>query len=145
MPVTNKVRILVDLNIILDVISKRNPHLPDSMAVWRAVETGQATGFLAAHSITTLFYLTAKQIGAQQATAVLHQTLQVFSIAPLNDALIREALSWGWHDFEDAVQMATAVHSNLNYLVTHNPKDFETHPVPILKPAHLPAIFIPHP
>jgi len=138
--VANKLDILVDLNIILDVVSSRVPHAENSIAVWRTVETGQVIGFLAAHSITTLFYLSAKQIGRQRATAVLHKTLQVFVIAPVNDLVIRDALSWGWRDFEDAVQMATAVHANLNYLITRNTKDFESQPVPILKPAHLFAL-----
>ena len=111
--------------------------MDDSVPVWRAVETKQVTGFLAAHSLTTLFYLTAKQIGHQRATAVLHKTLQVFSVASVDEQVIRQALAWGWRDFEDAVQMATAVHANLDYLVTRNPKDFETRPIPVLQPAHL--------
>ena len=137
---TPEIRILVDLNIVLDVISKRKPHLPDSALVWYLVETGQVTGFLAAHSITTLFYLTRKQIGHQQATAVLQKTLQTFSISSVNEQVIHQALSWGWQDFEDAVQMATAVHTQLDYLITRNPKDFETHPIPVLQPAQLVAI-----
>ena len=134
---TNKLRILVDLNVVMDVVDKRYAFMEDSVAVWRAVETGQVTGFLAAHSLTTLFYLVAKQIGHQQATAVLLKTLQVFSVAYVDEQVIHQALDWGWRDFEDAVQMAAAVHTGLDYLVTRNPKDFQSHPIPVLLPAHL--------
>lgn len=37
-------------------------------------------------------------------------------IAPVNDAVIRKALSWSRPDFEDAVQMAVAMHAGANYL-----------------------------
>lgn len=134
------IRILVDMNVILDVVQQRQPFYEDSAKVLDAVSNQEVEGYLAAHSITTLFYVITRFQNRTTAVSILQQLLTAFKVTTLNDAIIREALTWGWQDFEDAVQMATAVHSNLDYLVTRNPKDFETHPVPILKPAHLPAI-----
>lgn len=128
-------RILVDLNLILDVLEKRQPHLAYSAAVWKAVETGQAQGFLAAHTITTLFYLTSRQVGWQMATLTLIQALKVFTVVAVDEQVIRQALSLGWKDFEDAVQMAAALNANLDYIVTRNSKDFEIQPIPVLSPS----------
>jgi hypothetical protein len=44
------------------------------------------------------------------------------------------ALSWGWGDFEDAVQMAAAAGEKVDYLVTRNPGDFEGGPVAVVRP-----------
>ncbi|MCB9008269.1 MAG: hypothetical protein H6656_13015 [Ardenticatenaceae bacterium] len=53
----NKPTILVDLNVIVDVIQQRQPFYEESARVVDAVVRGQAEGWLAAHSITTLFYV----------------------------------------------------------------------------------------
>jgi predicted nucleic acid-binding protein len=127
--------VLVDLNLVLDVLEKRQPHLVNSAAVWKAVETGQVQGFLAAHTITTLFYLTTRQVGWQMATFSLVQVLKVFAIAAVDENVIGQALSLGWKDFEDAEQMTAALNANLDYVITRNPKDFETQPIPVLEPA----------
>ncbi len=133
-------RILVDMNVVLDVVQQRQPFYEDSAKVLDAVSNREVEGYLAAHSITTLFYVVTRFQNRVTAVSILQQLLTVFTVTTVNDAVIRDALSWGWQDFEDAVQMATAVHTKLDYLITRNPKDFETHLVPILKPAHLPAI-----
>jgi hypothetical protein len=49
-------RILVDLNIVLDVLHERQPFVHLSRPVWTAVDTRQVSGAIAAHSVATLFY-----------------------------------------------------------------------------------------
>jgi predicted nucleic acid-binding protein len=133
-------RLLVDLNIVLDVLQKREPHLSDSRAIWQAVETGKIEGFLAAHSMTTLFYLSAKQLGSQKATQIIHDILAVFAVASVDQGVIEQALKLGWRDFEDAVQMAAAMSAKLDYLVTRNRKVYSTQPVPVLEPVECLAL-----
>jgi hypothetical protein len=60
--------------------------------------------------------------------------LDAFSIAAVGDAVIRKALSWGWPDFEHAVQMAAAVFADVDYLITRNRRDFQEGIVPIVRP-----------
>jgi len=136
----DKPEVLFDINIILDVLAKREPHFEASARAWAAVETGQINGFLAAHSITTLFYLLNKHTGRKQAHQALQKLLQVFAVTPVDEVVIREALALGWSDFEDAVQASSAVQAGIDYLVTRNERDFETGVVRLLKPGDLPAI-----
>ncbi len=56
--------VLIDLNILLDVLQKREPFHEKSAALLAAVETGRVKGYVAAHSITTLFYLIRKDRSA---------------------------------------------------------------------------------
>ena len=37
----SKPRVLFDLNVILDVLARRQPHYPDAARVWRYVESGR--------------------------------------------------------------------------------------------------------
>lgn len=127
--------ILVDLNVILDVVQHRQPFYEESARVLDAVVREEAVGWVAAHSITTLFYVINRVRNRETAVATLTSLLDIFIIAPVDDAIIRKALAWGWADFEDAVQMAAAVHIGANYLVTRNPRDFQTGIIPVIQPA----------
>jgi len=127
--------ILVDLNVILDVVQHRQPFYEESARVLDAVVRGEAVGWVAAHSITTLFYVINHVRNRETAVATLTSLLDIFIIAPVDDAIIRKALAWGWADFEDAVQMAATVHIGANYLVTRNPRDFQTGIIPVIQPA----------
>lgn len=136
-----KLRVLVDLNIIIDVVQQRRPFYTDSARVLDAVAHGEATGLLAAHSISTLFYVMTRWQNRETASTTVASLLDVFTVATIDDAIIRKALIWGWHDFEDAIQMATALNAQADYLVTRNRQDFETQPVPVLEPSGLLALF----
>jgi hypothetical protein len=48
---------------------------------------------------------------------------------------VRKALSLGWKDFEDAVQMAAASAEGIDYLLTRNVKYFQSGPLPVIQPA----------
>ncbi|HLN04482.1 MAG TPA: PIN domain-containing protein [Bryobacteraceae bacterium] len=47
-------RILLDINVILDIFLDGAPHAAASSAVWAAVEKGQVAGVLAGHAVTTI-------------------------------------------------------------------------------------------
>lgn len=135
-------KILLDLNILLDVLGKREPHYGQSAGVWEAVETGDVEGIIAAHSVTTLHYLLSRHLGSQQTVTGLQNVLNIYAIADVNQEVIYQALAMGWTDFEDAVQMAAAAHASADYLITRNPKDFEHGPVPVLQPGEFLALLL---
>ena len=133
-------RILIDINIILDVLEQREPFFQRSAQIWSAMENNQFEGIVPAHTITTLFYLIRKQLGSQQATVILTQILTVLSIVPVDQTIIQQALAWGWQDFEDAVQMSAALNANATAIVTRNVADFRDHHIPVWKPIQLLAL-----
>lgn len=128
----NPISVVVDLNVILDVLQNRTLHIKESALVWKAVEKETVSGFLAAHTITTLFYLMRK---STQPTMIVSDVLKVFSVAAVDDVVLQRALALNWTDFEDAVQMAAAEAVNADYLITRNPKDFDGGAVKVLTPA----------
>lgn len=134
------VRVLVDLNVVLDVVQNRQPFYEDSARVLDAVVRQEAVGWLAAHSVATLFYVITRLRNRETAVAAITSLLDAFVVAAVDDQVIRKALSWGWADFEDAVQMSAAVGANVDYLVTRNPRDFQSGPIPVIQPAALLAI-----
>ena len=137
-----KLRVLIDANIALDVLAKRDPHYAASAAVWALVEQGQLEGVLAAHSVTTLYYLLSKHLNRPQANLTVTKLLQVFKVAAVDQQVILKALTLGWQDFEDAVQMVAGLNAQVDYLVTRNPKDFKDEVVRVLQPGDLLALVL---
>ena len=131
----NKPSILIDLNVLLDVLQKREPFYQASAELLAAVETGQVEGYIAAHSVTTLFYLIQKGRSASEAKALLTNLLQLVKILPIDHSTIEQALNLTYQDFEDAVQMISAVQNKLDYLITRNVKDYQPALLPVMPPA----------
>ena len=50
-------RLLIDANIILDVLEKREPHYEQSALVWKLCETEQDEGFVSSLTFANLVYV----------------------------------------------------------------------------------------
>ncbi len=61
------VKALIDLNVILDVLQRREPFYDRSVQILALAEMGQIEGWVAAHSLITLFYIMAKHQTTEQA------------------------------------------------------------------------------
>ena len=127
-------RLLLDLNIFLDVILDRPPDADVAAALWAAIERGQGHGMVPAHGVTTIFYLLEKARGAPFALDGVERLIRVFSVAPVNDDVVRRALTFAWSDFEDAV-CAAAEASGCDALVTRDPEGYPNPPLPVIDPA----------
>ncbi len=130
----NKPVILIDLNIILDVLQKREPFYEASARLLATVEAGRVEGYLAAHSLTTLFYLIQKGQSSAEARAMITNLLQFVKIAPVDQNTLEQALNLDFRDFEDAVQMISAIQCKADCLVTRNVKDYESALLPVMQP-----------
>lgn len=137
---TAKFSVLIDLNVILDVLQQREPSDTMSARVLASAETDRIQGWVAAHSITTLFYLLTRHQSAEAARAIISELLSFVSVAAVDQAVIEQALTLPYRDFEDAVQMAAALNAGAGYLVTRNVRDYRSGPLPVIQPAELMAL-----
>ena len=128
------VRILIDINIILDVLQERIPHYESSSQLLALAETHRIQGLVSAHTVTTLFYLISKDRSPEQARVTLTGLLQFLMVAPVDQNTIEQALALPYKDLEDAVQMIAAVQCKADGLITRNAKDFQPALVPIYQP-----------
>jgi predicted nucleic acid-binding protein len=133
-------RVLIDLNVILDVLQRREPHFAASAQVLACAETGRIEAYVAAHSLTTLFYLVAKDRSADQARVILGDLLRFLTVASIDHQSIQAALELPYSDFDDAVQMVAATQIRAQYLITRDAVGFKAGPLRALQPAELLAL-----
>lgn len=126
--------ILVDLNVVLDVVQKREPHYSASAAVMGRVTDGHVPACLPAHAFTTLHYLVSRHQTETTANRVVDWLLRYFEVAGTTRHELEVARTLDWPDFEDAVVVAAAESSMCTHIVTRNIRDFHDSPVPALTP-----------
>jgi len=130
----NRPKVMIDLNVILDVLQERRPFYDASAALLTSAETERIDGYIAAHSVTALFYLIQKRKSSSEARATITNLLQFLKIAPLDQSTIEQSLNLDYKDFEDAVSMMSALQCRADYLITRNIKDFQPALPPVIQP-----------
>lgn len=129
-------RVLVETDVILDVLQKREPFFTDSYRALRRALENDAECLISASAATDIFYVLRKSLGsAQQAKEHIDQLARVVSFADVQGMDIHTALMRAMPDFEDAVVDAVAERSGASYILTRNIKDFTGSVVPAILPA----------
>ena len=75
-----------------------------------------------------------KDRSTSEARATITNLLQFVEIAPIDQSTIEQALNLDYRDFEDAVQMISALQCKVDYLITRNEKDYQPALLPVLQP-----------
>lgn len=115
---------LIDTNVIVDVLVKRQPHFADSSRILDRAERGDFTAWLCATTITTVFYLVRRHLGSVETIERLEDLTAICATAAVNQAVIESALRSSIGDFEDAVLNHAALTVGANCIVTRNVADF---------------------
>lgn len=126
--------ILVDLNVVLDVVQRRDPHYRGSAAVIDRVVRGEVDGCLPAHAFTTVHFLVGRYRDAATAGRTVDWLLRWFEVAGVARAELERARGLAWTDFEDAVVAAAAEAAACVAIVSRNVDDFSGSPVPAWTP-----------
>lgn len=127
-------RVLVDINVLIDVLAKREPFLASAVEIWSAVETGRIRGLVSADSFSTIYYLLRRASNHRTALRALRLIRDVFEIVSLDEQLINQALDSSIGDFEDAVQYVSALRGEADCIVTRDLGHFRGVEIPVLAP-----------
>ncbi len=130
-------RVLLDTNVLLDVLLKRDPWVTQSSAVWQAHDKSKITGHVMACAITDIFYVARRLAGLQTAYTAVRLCLQTFEICAVGHQALEQAQTLSGNDFEDNLQIACASFANLDAIITRDKKGFQASTIPILTPAEL--------
>jgi predicted nucleic acid-binding protein len=127
-------RIFVDTNLLLDVLARREPFYPAAARVWTMAETGACEALISEISFNNIYYIVRKARDAGAARRALVLLRDVFASVAPDQRILNQAIDSDIPDFEDAVQLYSALHARADYLLTRNVGDFPAGILPILAP-----------
>lgn len=130
-------RLLIDANVLLDVLQKREPHYHESSVIWKLCETEQAKGYVSALTFANMVYVMRKELSPEKIEETLQALNLIFEFTALSTVDIVHAAEMKWDDFEDAIQCTTAERIHADYIITRNIRDFRKSKVMALTPNEL--------
>jgi predicted nucleic acid-binding protein len=128
------VKLLLDINVLLDVLLNRAPWAEAAAELLVALEEGKATGVVAGHTLTTVHYIVSRARDRETAAAAVTDLLRILEVVPVEKVDFHQALVLPMDDFEDAVQAAAALKVGADLIVTRDEKDFRPFSLPSVVP-----------
>jgi predicted nucleic acid-binding protein len=116
--------VFVDTDIILDLLTKREPFYLHAARLFSNIERQKITACVSSLIFANLFDILRKETSAPKAIEILKKLRRLVTVLPVDDNIISQALDAGFTDFEDAIQYHTALSKGLTYLLTRNVKDY---------------------
>lgn len=138
-------RILLDTNVMLDQLLRREPWYTQAQPFWQARDARQFVTYLPASSITDLYYIGTRHIGRAAAHQSIAWCVQEMGIVPITLGVIQAALAIAGPDFEDDVIIACAQRGKCDYIATRDVAGFRHSPLPVMEPPELVALLPPAP
>ncbi|MBD2328237.1 PIN domain-containing protein [Alkalinema sp. FACHB-956] len=126
-------RVLIDTNIVLDFLLQREPFFQDAELLFQAIDVEEVVAYVTATTLTDIFYISRRHTQSiEQARQAVSETLAAMMICPVDRVVLESALNSGLPDFEDAVQIFSAVAQGLEAIVTRDAQGFLSSPIPVL-------------
>ena len=96
-------KILVDVNVFIDVLTKRAGWEGSLRVVNLARKSHEVEGWASALTVPLLYFIRLRVASERQARADAQASVQGFRLVPLSEEIIRKALASTLPDFEDNI------------------------------------------
>jgi predicted nucleic acid-binding protein len=127
-----KIRLFIDSDIILDVLSLREPFYQSAAALFSLVENEKLEGFTSAIVFSNVHYVLRKRLSRKSTLENLKYLKNLIQIPPVDERVIELALDSSFNDFEDAIQYYCAEQNGIHYFITRNKTDYKKAQITIL-------------
>ncbi len=126
--------ILIDTNVALDLLQKREPYVGDAVRIFALAEAEQINLLLSSDAISTIFYIVEKNKDSATAREAIAKLLDFVHLAQLDEKTVLKAMGYEFTDIEDALVAAVAQDCGAQIIVTRNVRDFKSSPVDVMTP-----------
>ncbi len=133
-------RVLIDTNVVLDFLQEREPFVENAARLFERIDAGEIEGFIAATTITNIYYIVRRAAGRAVAQDAVTQVLSDLNVCTVDLEVLEQALALSFEDFEDAVQYACAVACSVDAIVTRDVSGFINAEIPVVLPENIDTI-----
>jgi len=128
-------RVLIDRNVILDLLSKREPYYIEGQQIFSLADMKIVELVVSSLSLVNVHYVLNDRMKMKDARSIVSRFKVLVDTYELNDKIIELALNdTDFKDFEDGIQYYTALEAQCDSIVTRNLKDFRRSSIPVFSP-----------
>jgi len=126
-------KLFIDTNIVIDLLSKREPFFEESANLFSLADKKAIEISVSSLTIANTSYTLLRQMNSIKAKEVLRKLRLIVEILPLDDKIVGLALNdESFSDFEDGLQYFTAIENSKDIIITRNLKDFKNSKLPTI-------------
>ena len=126
-------RVFLDTNVILDLIQRRVGY-DDAALIMQKSENGEYSLYTSSLSMVNIAYILRKYYRGESLYHLLAELGDIIGVITVSSEAYHKALQSRALDFEDAIQLFSAIESDMDCIVTRNVQDFIFDKLPIYTP-----------
>lgn len=127
--------LLVDTNVYVDFIAKREPHAEFIKRLCIAKEFGDFQLWVNLQSFSDAFYLLKKDYGGDALKKVFLNSLEYFTPYSSSPSLLKPALESDWSEIEDYLIAYSYKGVDASYIITRDTEMIKKSPIPAMDAA----------
>tara|TARA_B100000780_G_scaffold259592_1_gene210753 strand:+ start:1334 stop:1747 length:414 start_codon:yes stop_codon:yes gene_type:complete len=125
--------LLVDTNIIIDLLAKRDEFYNEAAQLFSLADKKEIKLKISSLSFANTNDILTRIKSAKEAREILRKFKVLVDILNLDDRIIELAISdEKFTDFEDGLQYYSAIENSIDIIITRNKKDFKKSKLPVL-------------
>jgi predicted nucleic acid-binding protein len=117
-------KIFVDTDIVIDLLTKREPFYPSAARVFSVAADKKIELYISPVLISNLFYILRKVLGREEAINAIRKLRVLVHVVTIDEEIVDLVLSSKFKDIEDGFQYYGALQDKIGILLTRNTKDF---------------------
>ncbi|PCE63885.1 type II toxin-antitoxin system VapC family toxin [Sediminicola luteus] len=126
-------RLLIDTNIVIDLLSKRDKFYDEAADLFSRADKKELRLTISSLSFANTNYILSKLKSPKEAREILRKFKVLVELLSLDDKITDLALSdERFPDFEDGLQYYSALENGIDIIITRNKKDFKNSKIPVL-------------
>lgn len=130
-----EMKALIDTNVLLDYLAKREGFFEDAAAIFAMVNDGYLTGIVSSISIVNCAYVLPKHYDGKTVLEQIRRMLRIFVISNVDAQTLKNAADIIPYDYEDAVQYFSVLPSHPDVIITRDKKGFRDFDILVMTPA----------
>ncbi len=127
-------KIFLDTDVILDLLSKRQPFYENSYKVFSLIDRNKIKAYTSPVIFANIHYILPKQLSKQIALQNLIKLRKFVNVVPITEEIIDLSLKSNFTDYEDSIQYYAALLSDISILLTRNLKDYKNAKIAVSTP-----------
>jgi predicted nucleic acid-binding protein len=135
-------KVFLDTNVVVDLLGKRAPFFNAAAEIATLGLEKHICLHASSISFVTVFYLLRKYEPESIVVEKLKKFAVICTITPVDSTIVFMSLNAGMKDFEDSVQLHSALSAGVTLIITRNIKDFKNVALPVVTPDEFLAGFL---
>ena len=127
-------RIFFDTNVILDQLDITRKGHSTMVRLEQQMSETSIQPLCAWHSLSIIEYVARKAFTKEDLHQVLLGIVENFTIPQTGSAQAKDTFNYFHNDFEDALQIASAVEGEADCIITNDRSGFTKSPIPVISP-----------